>query len=354
MTASCQRLIQGAGSEEIEEEGVSYGSFHACSARTRKTHLVQYTAFDRGILQDARGALHSEDMTKFVTDEMKGETRERHQNLVVELSRRWLSSECSTNITSTLNMSSQTDTKEEHTGSGGNAETIPISKEARNKLNHEAHRFGNYKSYYTHFRSPSIPDPRLVQLEPLVRGKRILDLGCNSGKLTLELAAHFDAEKAVGVDLDPYLISQANNAHGLVMRELPSSRADAVSFELFDFATTRPYSGSAKGESWDVVLLLSVLKWVHLNNSDQVLLDLFAYLLSIVVPGGYLVIEPQDWDNYKRAVKKCPSLKPTFRTLKIQPPFTEELKQAGWTRVDGWERDEFGFERSMHIWRKPL
>jgi hypothetical protein len=40
--------------------------------------------------------------------------------------------------------------------------------------------------------------------------------------------------------------------------------------------------------------------------------------------------------------------------LELRPPFTETLVQGGWEEVDGWERDEFGFERSVRIWRRPL
>jgi len=229
-----------------------------------------------------------------------------------------------------------------------------ISKGSLNKQNHELHRFGNYKSYYTHFRSPAVPDTRLTQLDSFVRGKRTLDLGCNSGKLTLELASHFDAGEVVGVDLDLFLIAQAKSAQTKMLLENPNCSAKNVSFELLDFANTIPFTGSAASESWDVVMLLSVIKWIHLNNSDKVLLDLFAHLFKILAPGAFLIIEPQDWANYKRAVKKCPSLRENFKKLQLRPPFDEELLAGGWERVDGWEREEVGFERSIRVWRKPV
>ncbi|KAF2801706.1 S-adenosyl-L-methionine-dependent methyltransferase [Mytilinidion resinicola] len=229
--------------------------------------------------------------------------------------------------------------------------TPVVSKERLNKANHELHRFGNYKSYYTHFRSPVSPDTRLTQLSTFITGgKRILDLGCNSGKLTLELASHFAASEVVGVDLDLFLIEQAEKAKSSEKQEA----ARKVTFELFDFASTIPFVGAAAEIDWDVVLLLSVIKWVHLNTSDQVLIDLFMHLFTILKSGGYLVIEPQDWTNYKRAVKKCPSLKENFKKLRLRPPFDDVLKSQGWEEVDGWERDEVGFERSVRVWRKPV
>lgn len=243
--------------------------------------------------------------------------------------------------------------------------TPALTSNQLDKLRHEAHRHGNYTSYYT-FRSQDVPDPRLTQLKPFIQGRRILDLGCNAGKLTLELATHFDASRVVGVDLDAGLITSARDAKQAALpSEGPSNNnIENVEFEQFDFANTWPFPGAAAGAAgsaagggspqWDVVLLLSVVKWLHLNNSDAVLVALFRRLFEIVVPGGFLVLEPQDWANYKRAVKKCPSLRENFRKLLLRPPFTETLIEAGWEEVDGWERDEFGFERSVRVWRKPL
>lgn len=219
-----------------------------------------------------------------------------------------------------------------------------------NKLKHEAHRHGNYTNYYN-FRSQNVPDPRLTQLKTFVEGRRTLDLGCNAGKLTLELATHFEASQVVGVDLDTGLIAAAREAKQTALSE--GQDVEKVCFEEFDFANTWPYTGAAAGE-WDVVMLLSVVKWLHLNNSDAVLVELFRRLFEIVAPGGYLVLEPQDWANYKRAAKKCPSLKESFKKLELRPPFRETLIAGGWEEVDGWTRDEFGFERDVRIWRKPM
>lgn len=230
------------------------------------------------------------------------------------------------------------------------ASTPALTRNQLNKLRHEAHRHGNYTNYYN-FRSQNIPDPRLTQLKSFVQGRRTLDLGCNAGKLTLELATHFAASQVVGVDLDTGLIEAAREAKKTALLE--GQDVEKVSFEEFDFANRWPFTGAASG-TWDVVMLLSVVKWLHLNNSDAVLIELFKRLYEIVVPGGYLVLEPQDWANYKRAANKCPSLKESFRKLELRPPFRETLIAGGWEEVDGWERDEFGFERSVRIWRKPV
>jgi predicted RNA methylase len=46
----------------------------------------------------------------------------------------------------------------------------------------------------------------------LFAGKTVLDLGCNAGKLTLEVLNYLGATRARGVDIDAHLISQAEAA----------------------------------------------------------------------------------------------------------------------------------------------
>lgn len=80
---------------------------------------------------------------------------------------------------------------------------------------------------------------------------------------------------------------------------------------------------------FDVVLLLSVTKWVHLNSGDEGMTRLFAHIHSLLAPGGYLVLEPQPMSNYVQAVKKNRDLRAMYKTIMIQPPFTAELVAGG-------------------------
>ncbi|KAK7439792.1 hypothetical protein VKT23_017367 [Stygiomarasmius scandens] len=67
---------------------------------------------------------------------------------------------------------------------------------------------GNYHGYYS--KRPSINDPRLDALpRDLFSGKRVLDVGCNEGWVTCEVAQCFGAAKVVGVDIDDTLIRAA-------------------------------------------------------------------------------------------------------------------------------------------------
>ena len=79
---------------------------------------------------------------------------------------------------------------------------------------HLAARHGNYHQYYAKFRAPTVPDERLSILpSEILRNARVIDLGCNAGKLTHEAIVHCGAAAAVGVDIDPWLVEQAKAAY---------------------------------------------------------------------------------------------------------------------------------------------
>ncbi|KAK6066205.1 hypothetical protein SCUP234_12189 [Seiridium cupressi] len=216
------------------------------------------------------------------------------------------------------------------------------SRSQRYKETHLLARHGNYHQYYAKFRAPTVPDERLSILPAdILRNARVLDLGCNAGKLTYEAIAHCSAAVSVGVDIDPWLIEQAKAVY-------PNG---PCTFEHFDFVDTTAYTGTALG-TFDVVLLLSVTKWIHLNNGDAGMLALFAHIHGILNEGGHLVVEPQPMSNYQRASKKNKELRETYKTIKIQPPFEEELRTQGFERILEVEREEEGFSRPVHVWKK--
>ncbi|KAI0637976.1 Bicoid-interacting protein 3-domain-containing protein [Trametes polyzona] len=68
--------------------------------------------------------------------------------------------------------------------------------------------FGNYHGYYN--KRPSTQDPRLALLpSSLFHGRRVLDVGCNEGWVTCEIAQRLGAKRVVGVDIDDTLVRAA-------------------------------------------------------------------------------------------------------------------------------------------------
>ena len=71
----------------------------------------------------------------------------------------------------------------------------------------------------------NLEDPRIVllsqQFKPktghLFTHKRILDIGCHSGVVSLQIAAQFAPQIVIGVDIDRNLIKSAiNNMHKII------------------------------------------------------------------------------------------------------------------------------------------
>ncbi|XP_066578416.1 7SK snRNA methylphosphate capping enzyme [Amia ocellicauda] len=71
-------------------------------------------------------------------------------------------------------------------------------------------QYGNYNKYYG-YRNPGwSEDPRVRWLRPeWFQGKAVLDLGCNTGHLTLAIAKNWRPACIVGLDIDPALIHAA-------------------------------------------------------------------------------------------------------------------------------------------------
>ena len=48
-----------------------------------------------------------------------------------------------------------------------------------------------------------------VMQKPWFQNRKVLDIGCNEGLVTLGLAARFGTAQIIGVDIDEYLIKEA-------------------------------------------------------------------------------------------------------------------------------------------------
>ncbi|KDE08597.1 hypothetical protein MVLG_01060 [Microbotryum lychnidis-dioicae p1A1 Lamole] len=231
-----------------------------------------------------------------------------------------------------------------------------LSNTARDRLSHRRTPFGNYHQYYSH-RAQVTPDARLSLLpRSLFSNQRILDLGCNAGKLTLESLTYLGATKAIGIDIDPFLIEQARSAEAEIRRENPTEQGLNVEWRCQDFMA--PDFQFEKSDA-DTILLLSITKWLHLNHGDAALRRLFKALYEALPSGaeenghgGVLVVEPQEKSNYQSAARKNKDLKPMFKTLEMWPPFIAELESVGFRLEDTIERKEGGFSRPLMVWRK--
>ncbi|KAF2465732.1 S-adenosyl-L-methionine-dependent methyltransferase [Lindgomyces ingoldianus] len=234
-----------------------------------------------------------------------------------------------------------------------------------------ATNWGNYHGYHgsaRHFPgsspSASVRDPRLTLLESLIPGlfkaKSCLDVGCNTGAVSCQLAFDFDAASVTGVDIDPKLVSEAEDLVALrsscirprtdeadqIVDYFPTSAVLKYGYRfppspaLSKWPRVRFISSDwvvlanpATAGPYDVILALSVIKWLHLEHLDEGLVRFFRKCSSSLVSGGYLVLEMHPWESYVTAVevKKAPHFKEHLEKLKYRPEtsFNGLLQEQG-------------------------
>jgi 7SK snRNA methylphosphate capping enzyme len=103
---------------------------------------------------------------------------------------------------------------------------------------------------------------------------------------------------------------------------------------------------------FEVVLLFSVTKWLHLHWGDSGMYRLFQSLYSFLPTGGIVIVEPQERENYARAVRKNKDLKEVYKGIQFWPPFEKEMTEVGFKLKQRIERVEGGFSRPLLVWRK--
>nr|XP_020462937.1 pre-miRNA 5'-monophosphate methyltransferase [Monopterus albus] len=188
--------------------------------------------------------------------------------------------------------------------------------------------YGNFINYYT-FNPPEnrlslIPTTLLQDIGYSDRHQPtlILDVGCNSGELSVAFYKHLvqepesDGSKVhlLGLDLDEGLIQRAQQTNPLLSNiSFISLDITAATDQLQDYLNQHSCS------SFHLCLCLAVTMWVHLNHGDSGLLQLLSRLASI---SQHLLMEAQPWKCYRSAARRLRKLGRSdfdhFKTLKIR------------------------------------
>lgn len=127
---------------------------------------------------------------------------------------------------------------------------------------------------------------------------------------------------------------------------LPALFPNNVRFVAEDWILTPPGANKV-----NVILALSVLKWIHLHHLDEGLRTFFRKCARCLDRDGYLIVEVQPWKSYLQAVKgaKSPLLKKNLDLLCFRPTDFESLaEQEGFALQT---RDET-LPRAIEIYRK--
>ncbi|KAJ3213546.1 hypothetical protein HK099_007293 [Clydaea vesicula] len=226
-------------------------------------------------------------------------------------------------------------------------------------------------------------DPRLTVLEKsFFENKRVLDIGCNSAFLTVQIAKYFRPSYIEGVDIDPTLINKAFkylNFQASLMKPVKKSDGEEFSvvddnkkdfkekntslievnkdvddlkhennFEYFPISGpltygTMPIIKSINATSfpqnvhfrtgdftkqpleinqkkYDTIIAFSITKWIHLNEGDSGLKLFFNKIYFSLIKGGIFLMEFQDFDGYKKKVNNFhDKLKSNLKNIKFFP-----------------------------------
>eukprot|EP00929_Paragymnodinium_shiwhaense_P107235 TRINITY_DN73309_c0_g1_i1.p1 TRINITY_DN73309_c0_g1~~TRINITY_DN73309_c0_g1_i1.p1 ORF type:complete len:648 (-),score=188.18 TRINITY_DN73309_c0_g1_i1:219-2162(-) len=74
-----------------------------------------------------------------------------------------------------------------------------------------------------------------------------------------------------------------------------------------------------RGEHYEVLLCLQLTMWVHLHWGDDGLKVLFFKMFRLLQPGGYLVLEAQDWEAYSEERNFMPHMQHNKKHLQLKP-----------------------------------
>ncbi|KII91331.1 hypothetical protein PLICRDRAFT_173199 [Plicaturopsis crispa FD-325 SS-3] len=254
---------------------------------------------------------------------------------------------------------------------------------------------GNYHGYYS--KRPFVNDPRLALLSrSLFDGASVLDVGCNEGWVTCEIAQSWGAQKVVGVDIDDNLVRAAwKRRRTLWSRQAPPRDETDADPQLgkrkraeptpplcfpascehmfgplpFPAAPTKhafPHNVSFKTADWvaqgiaddadgyDVILAFSISKWIHLNGGDAAITKFFRRVFQSLKPGGAFVLEPQAWDTYGKAKRMNETLKENAKHLELRPKdFERVLVEIGFSSARHLgTTGEGGFHRPVDLYTK--
>ncbi|KAK5645495.1 hypothetical protein RI129_006795 [Pyrocoelia pectoralis] len=276
-------------------------------------------------------------------------------------------------------------------------EKMPEFKEKNKQF-----QYGNYNRYYGYRNQHSEVDLRLLCFSnhrEMFVNKDILDIGCNIGHITLSVARDFGAKSIVGVDIDKKLIeiahknikhyvkrcdtpphsndddnNRSNNSEFFPISmpilygplEIPGFTEESdsrrfpknVIFKHGNYVLDDDSLLSVEQPQFDIILCLSITKWIHLNWGDAGIKQAFRRMYAQLRPGGKLILEPQNWASYKGKKKLTEKIYKNYNSIQLFPEtFTQYLlsNEVGFAKSEilGFPQHQArGFQRPIQVYSK--
>ncbi|XP_044089927.1 7SK snRNA methylphosphate capping enzyme [Neovison vison] len=114
----------------------------------------------------------------------------------------------------------------------------------------------------------------------------------------------------------------------------------------------------AQAPEYDVVLCLSLTKWVHLNWGDEGLKRMFRRIYRHLHPGGILVLEPQPWSSYGKRKTLTETIYKNYYRIQLRPEqfssylTSPEVGFSSYELVATPHNTSRGFQRSVYLFHK--
>ncbi|RKP27595.1 Bicoid-interacting protein 3-domain-containing protein, partial [Syncephalis pseudoplumigaleata] len=218
-------------------------------------------------------------------------------------------------------------------------------------------------------------DPRVQVMDAAwFEGQQVLDIGCNAGYVTVEIARRYTPRRIVGVDIDEVLVAQAwrhlrhrwslqrpasdEHAGATIARSWPcfplampalfgalpwpapsttTTSDEAARFPMnIDFWAGDWLGMPPEPHTYDTILALSITKWIHLHKGDDGMRHFFYRVHACLRAGGRFILEPQPWRSYTRKSKLTPAMRQTYASITFKPDAFEAflLDKVGFDRVE--------------------
>lgn len=253
--------------------------------------------------------------------------------------------------------------------------------------------YGNYNRYYGYRNPQCSQDLRLKCFnKEWFQGKAVLDLGCNVGHVTLSIARDFNPQVITGIDIDPSLIKAAkNNLRYYVQSQVsvPGTSKKGMDFPMSFSVTSGPLAApvvlgneekpafphnvvfkqenyvpsssdvlSKQRPTYDMILCLSLTKWIHLNWGDEGLKLMFKRIFVNLHPGGRLILEPQPFSSYKKKKNLTEKIRSNYDAIKFRPEhfvdylLSEAIGFATFEVLEISQHKASGFQRPLYLLTK--
>lgn len=285
---------------------------------------------------------------------------------------------------------------------GGHLEAHHHASQKNGRKPRREYHYGTYSSYYG-YRTPRLTvDPRLAAFRPeWFRGKKVLDIGCNVGHVTLAIAKHWSPAHILGLDIDAGVVHAArqNLRHFLSELQKQEVRDDAhtqeklgdaetlrrfpVSFRLCRGAIAAPpllppapgvfpnnvsfMKGNyvpdsdevlmSESAAYDVIVCLSVTRWVQLNWGDGGIRRLFRRVYTQLKPGGVFILQPQAWSSYSRRKRLTENTHRNYSSIRLRPDqfssyLTSEVGFTSYELIGATRSCSKGIQRPIYLFHK--